>query len=433
MRKPLGRTLWIIVGLVSAVALTGALALVMYSAPHRAAASPTTLYVGASAGADTGCASPGYTTIQDAVDAATAGDTVYLCANGSPYAQSVDISKSLTLTGDAGATIQAPAVWPSQSLPAEFAAHSLEAPQAIVFIWGQQTNATVRGLTISGPFTTSHGCGTETFGVLALDGATATISGNTVSNISDPVSSGLLGCQHGLAILVGAYYWYANNGSSVAINDAAHATIAGNTVSGYQKNGITVKGAGTTASISGNHVYGSNRDANYSPAIGQNGIEVAEGATAQVTRNYVAGNTYTGPYFASASGIVIFGGCGLGYASNVQVVGNTLVNNDVGVYDDNYADDCVNPAPVRTNDKVTNNTITNDAVTNVGAFSLGSANYTGYQAGVSEQGNGDKIINNTISGAGYATQQASGGPFVLPIDTISAPTIGPKTHANQLG
>lgn len=431
MHKPLGRTLWIIVGLVSAAALTGALALVMYSAPRQAAASPTTLYVGTSAGADTGCASPGYTSIQAAVDAGAAGDTIYLCASGSPYAQSVDISKSLTLTGDAGATIQAPAVWPSQSLPAEFAANSLEAPEAIVFIWGQQTHATVRGLTITGPFTPSNGCGSETFGVLALDGATATISDNTVSHISDPVSSGLLGCQHGLAILVGAYYWYRTDGSSAAINDAAHATITGNTVSGYQKNGITVKGAGTTAGITGNHVYGSNRDANYSPTIAQNGIEVAEGASAQVRGNYVAGNTYTGPYFASASGIVIFGGCGLGYVVNTQVMGNTLVNNDVGVYDDNYADDCVNQAPVRTNDKVTNNTITNDAVTNVGAFSLGSANYTGYQAGVSEQGNNDKIINNDISGAGYAAQQSSGGPFVLPVDTVSAPTTAPKVHANQ--
>lgn len=432
MRKPLGRTLWITAGLVSAVALTGTLALVMYSAPRQAAASPTTLYVGTSAGADSGCASPGYTSIQAAVDAATAGGTVYLCASGSPYVQSVDISKSLMLTGDAGATIQAPAVWPSQSLPAEFAANSLKAPEAIVFIWGQQTHATVRGLTITGPFAPA-GCGSETFGVLALDGATASISDNTVSTISDTVASNLLGCQHGLAIQFGAYFWSRTDGSSATINDAAHATIAGNTVSGYQKNGITVKGAGTTASITGNHVYGSNRDANYSPAIAQNGIEVAEGATAQVRGNYVAGNTYTGPAYASGSGIIIFGGCGLGYVVNAHVMDNTLVNNDVGVYDVNYAEDCVNPAPVRTNDKVTNNTITNDAVTNVGAFSLGSANYTGYQAGVSEQGNNDKIINNDIGGAGYATQQASGGPFVLPVDTVSAPTTAPKVHANQLG
>lgn len=438
MRNGIKRGLLIALGVTSVLAL-GAVALSMvYGSPRGASATASTLYVGAAAGSNTSCASPGYTSVQDAIDSAASGDTVYLCASGSPYAQTADIAKSITLTGDHGVILQAPATWPAQALPAEFAQHSLEAPNAIVLIWGQGTTATVTGLTISGPFPGSAGCGTETFGALVLDHASATITNNTVSNISDPVASHLLGCQHGLAILVGAYYWYTVDGAGAlngraTINDAASATISGNRVWGYQKNGITAKGAGTVVSITGNMVSGSNRDASYSPIIAQNGIELAEGATGQIMRNTVTGNTYTGSAWASASGIVVFGGCGLGYVVNARVDGNTLVNNDVGVYADNYADDCYSAPPAPTNIKVVNNTITNDAVTNTGAWSLGNVTYNGYQAGVSEEGNNDKVINNTISGAGYATLQAAGGCFVLPIDTITGPTTAAKIHANQLG
>lgn len=438
MRVGMKRVFLIGGGILATLALGAAALVMVFGAPRGASASTTTLYVGASAGADTGCASPGYTSIQDAIDHAAAGDTVYLCASGSPYTQTADIAKSITLTGDHGVVMQAPATWPTQALPAEFAQNQLEAPNAIVFIWGRGTDATVKGITINGPFPGSAGCGTEIFGVLALDHATATITNNTISNISDPVNSGLLGCQHGLAVLVGAYFWYTVDSQghltgSAVINDAATATISGNTVWGYQKNGITAKGAGTAVSITNNTVNGSNRDANYSTIIAQNGIELAEGATGQIMRNTVTGNTYTGPYWASGSGIVVFGGCGWGYVVNAQVVGNTLVNNDVGVYAVNYADDCSSAPPVRTNIKVTNNSISNDAVTNVGSWALGSVTYHGYQAGIDEEGNNDKVINNTVSGAGYATLQAAGGPFVLAIDTISGPTTSPKVHANQLG
>jgi hypothetical protein len=328
-------------------------------------------------------------------------------------------------------------VWGTQQLPGEFAAHGLEAPQALVFIWGQQTHATVKGLTLAGPFNTPH-CGAEIYGVLALDGATVNITADTISNISHTVASNLLGCQDGQGILVGAYYWYTVNGAgdingSTTINDAAHATITGSVVSGFQKNGITVKGSGSTATIEDNRVYGSNRDSNYSVIIAQNGIEMAEGATGSIMRNYVSGATYTGSGSASSSGIVIFGGCGLPLVVGAQVMGNTLVNNDVGVYANNYADDCINPATTSTNVKVVNNTISNDAVTNTGQFTANNVNYAGYQAGVNDVGVNDKVVSNTITGAGYAPQQTAGGPFVLPIDTISGLTTSPKVHGNHLG
>ena len=75
-----------------------------------------------------------------------------------------------------------------------------------------------------------------------------------------------------------------------------------------------------------------------------------------------------------------------------------------------------------TNIKVINNTITNDAVSNV------SGNGTlGYQAGVSDVGNDDKIINNTISGVGYTPNNLT----TFAIDADTSFTNRPKVHANK--
>ncbi len=71
-----------------------------------------------------------------------------------------------------------------------------------------------------------------------------------------------------------------------------------------------------------------------------------------------------------------------------------------------------------------NNVITNNALTNV------SGNLTqGYQAGVSDVGNNDKIIANTISGAGYGPGDAA--TYAVPIDASTTFTNRPKVHANR--
>ncbi len=71
------------------------------------AAAGSTLYVsptGTSGAADTSCDSAAYTTINDAVSAAAAGDTVVVCSG--TYKESVAVAKSLVLTGQ-GATVDA--------------------------------------------------------------------------------------------------------------------------------------------------------------------------------------------------------------------------------------------------------------------------------------------------------------------------------------
>ena len=79
----------------------------LFVAAPGVAASGMTLYVspgGAAGGADTSCDTAAYTTIDGAVSAAAAGDTVIVCAG--TYKEEVAVSKALTLLGR-GATIDA--------------------------------------------------------------------------------------------------------------------------------------------------------------------------------------------------------------------------------------------------------------------------------------------------------------------------------------
>src|ERR1700722_13904915 len=158
------------------------------------ASGNTTRYVGAVAGHDTGCGSPGYTTVQAAVNAASSGDTVYLCGPP-PFQGKVIINKSVTLTGSAGATISAPSTWvaSADSLPPQFASDGLFAPQALVLAWGQGAHATIKGLAIAGPLPGNGGCAEQEFGILVIGGASAQITGDAVTDIRD-TNSGLYGC-----------------------------------------------------------------------------------------------------------------------------------------------------------------------------------------------------------------------------------------------
>jgi hypothetical protein len=84
-----------------------------------------------------------------------------------------------------------------------------------------------------------------------------------------------------------------------------------------------------------------------------------------------------------------------------------VTGNDVGIYLSNI-DASFNAPAGPTGNSVVNNTISNDAVNN---------NYggVGYQAGISDQGNSDNIVNNEISGLGYTPVEGD-TPYLRFID-----------------
>jgi hypothetical protein len=241
----------------------------------------------------------------------------------------------------------------------------------------------------------------------------------TNSAIHDIGENPFNGTQHGVAI----YYRACATGSS------ATGTISGNDISLYQKGGITVNCPGAAASVSGNTVTG-NGPVFY---IAQNGIQIGFGASGQVTRNTVTGHSYTGTNNASSAGILVFGGCGSALTTGVQIVKNVVGDttptdgNDVGVWLANYDPTCSTAPSTTTNDKVINNTITNTEITNIS----GNGAPAGYQAGISDSGVNDKLINNDISGEGYPNpcKVLATGTELCAID--SSLGITAKVHANS--
>jgi hypothetical protein len=241
--------------------------------------------------------------------------------------------------------------------------------------------------TTSGNVTGATIFGANYFGVV-VNGDVGTVSVNvTGSTVHDIGETPLNGSQHGTAI----YYRALGAGT-------ASGTISGNTITHYQKGGITANGS-VSATITKNTVTGEGA-VGY---IAQNGIQVGYGAKATVTGNTVTGNAYTGSNLASSGGILVVGGecfgSGLAYTVGLDISKNTLTNNDVGVWLFN-ADAACNAPSTKTNNSVKFNTITNDAVTNTTGFSA----TCGYQAGVADVGHKDAIVNNSISGVGYTPQ-----------------------------
>jgi hypothetical protein len=168
--------------------------------------------------------------VQAAVDAVQNNGTVYLCGT-TPFTESVAIQdKAVTLKGDSGATLQAPA---DAAAPTSFfSSQGLETPNAVVTVIGS-SNVTIRGLTVEGPFTNAD-CNGGDYGVLAVGGQLM-LSNDHVLNTgaSDQASFG--GCQYGVGVQVGRHSWPATGGGSDVVDFNATAKVQSTTVSGYRR------------------------------------------------------------------------------------------------------------------------------------------------------------------------------------------------------
>jgi hypothetical protein len=222
--------------------------------------------------------------------------------------------------------------------------------------------------------------GANYFGIVN-NGGNVSIQSSSVSNIGETPFNGT---QHGVAI----YF---------AFNSNSKGDIQGNYIWSYQKGGIVVNGPLASSNINGNTVIGLG-PINF---IAQNGIQVGYGARANVQQNLVYGNAYTGTSGDASGGILLVGGDYYGgpATTNVQVGGNNALANDVGIWFSNL-DASGNSVTTPTRDSAVNNTLADNAVTN-----------PSYQAGISDQGDEDSIVNNTICGSGYAAN---------PIDTTGS-------------
>ena len=242
-----------------------------------------------------------YCTIQAAIDDPLTLNGHTILVSPGTYPEAITINKSIHLQGQPGQAtntiIQAPSTLPDAS----------SQNSNIVTVTGTGISAEINGLTISGPG--PSGCGSIGNGIFVEGNAYANIHDNRIIDIRDNPFSG---CQNGVAIQVGRSLF----------STSGTATITNNTITGFQKNGITISNTGSSATISGNTITG----AGATSVIAQNGIQVSSGAGGSITNNVISGFSYT-PFTVVSCGILVFGPVG-----TINTNGNTINNSQVAVY-----------------------------------------------------------------------------------------------------
>jgi parallel beta-helix repeat protein len=186
--------------------------------------------------------------------------------------------------------------------------------EAVIRVQGA-TNVTIKGFLITGrDAPTGTGAGAN-YGVLVSDGGSATVRDNHITQIRDQTLSGVvegIGIQYGFTDSAGTVL-------SSASGLARH-----NVIEDYQKGGIVVIGSASNGDLHDNVIRGSGP----TNVIVQNGIQVSDGATADVRNNTVSGNSFlaTAPNTDNATGILLF------ETSKVLVRNNSVSNNGEGIF-----------------------------------------------------------------------------------------------------
>jgi len=301
----------------AAVALGAAL---LVSGPAVAIAAGTTLWVSPAptvAGDGTSCADPGFNAIQAAITAAPSGATIKVCQG--TYQEQLQITSSVTIKGSGKVVIKLPASPADATTACDTAPGTggYQPDQDGISICGP-ISVTLTGITISAAWPTST-CDDSLYGILIAGGATVTMRH---SNVAAAGARPLNGCQGGIGIEDGMAW--------TTPNEAGHLVLSHLTVSGYQKNGITVDGKGSTAQISNVTVRGIGA----TTQIAQNGIQVSNGAKATVTHSSVRGNecnvAVCGPHGLTqtqSTGLLFYGA-----ARGSSVTDSMISGNDIGVY-----------------------------------------------------------------------------------------------------
>ncbi|MDC0711523.1 right-handed parallel beta-helix repeat-containing protein [Stigmatella sp. ncwal1] len=230
-------------------------------------------------------------------------------------------------------------------------------------------------------------------GILFED-ASGTITSTQVLNIRK--AEGASGCQEGTGIEVLA---------TGARTSRPFVDVTQNQVSGHQKTGIAATGP-VDVIIAGNTVEGRGPQ----NQIVQQGIHLKLGAQGAVLYNQVNGHAYGGSDDI-APGILVTGGGYYGgpLCEGLNIEGNTLVGNDLGIYLSQLEANGNAPAtPTRI--RVAFNTLSHASVTN---------GYV-YQAAIADSGTGNIITSNSISGAGYNPATVPGATFAVDVLATAA-------------
>lgn len=338
---PKSRTLAYVVAAATSVSA----ALMVSGAALAAPAAAPTLWVSPAttvAGNGTSCSAPGFNSIQTALNSAPSGSKINVCAG--TYTEQLQITSSVTITGMGKAVVKLPASPVNATTACDTApgTGSFQPDQDGVSICGAIT-VSITDLRINAAWSAST-CYDSLYGILIAGGANVTM---TSSKVTAAGARPLNGCQGGVGIQDGMGW--------TTPNEVGHLVLTNSTVGGYQKNGITVDGKGSTAQITGSSVKGIGP----TTMIAQNGIQVSNGAKITMSHSTVSGNECNvsvcgqdGLTQTQSTGMLFYGA-----AAGSTVTDSTISNNDIGIY---YLANPSGSAPAHsqlliTGDKVTSN------------------------------------------------------------------------------
>lgn len=315
------------------------------------------------------CPGAAFTSIQAAVAAAGAGDTIKVCPG--TYPEQVRIDKKLKVEGtsignESLILIRPPAVVPnSNSLLGAGMAIA-----AIILVDGAD-DVTLTNLTVDGQNNGLTGCTPDFVGIYYRN-SSGKIDSVAVRNIR--LGPGLEGCQSGDGIFV-----QSGNGQPAKVE------VWNSSIHDYQKNGITANEAGTDLTADGNSIMG----AGPGQAVAQNGIQVAFGAKGKIenntVQNHVFGTCTPGQDCFIATDLLILD------TGKMTIKKNNLGKSQTGIF-------------LLTNDSDVSDNYISDSDTFDGVFVLGNDNkieknsiFNSDEAAIVVVGNSNSVSNNTIN------------------------------------
>ncbi|MBI4183235.1 MAG: right-handed parallel beta-helix repeat-containing protein [Proteobacteria bacterium] len=242
--------------------------------------------------------------IQDAVDAAQAGDILLIGAGTFEEQVTINGIDHLALMGQGDATIiKAPAGTLAHNATGGGSKPNKSAMIAVT----DSEGISIGDLVVDGDGRGNHIAGQDFNGIFLVN-SSGGIYDVAVAGIRDPYANPgngtLSGAQRGVAILV-------NNTDG----EARDVEVKDSLVADFQKNGLTFIGDGLTVTVEGNTVTGGGAQS----IIAQNGIQVSEGATGTISDNTVEEIGYAGPGNWAASGILVYAA-----GEGVEVEGNII-------------------------------------------------------------------------------------------------------------
>jgi hypothetical protein len=264
------------------------------------------------------CANPGYNSIQKAIGVNAPSTVIHVCPG--TYEEQLEIEKALTITAPEGATVKLPASPKHSATPCDVPADE----QDLIAICGAVSVKLLGGatshLTVAGAWPAGT-CNEDLYGIFVGGKASLALTNASVTHAgAEPIN----GCQGGIGVQVGRNY----------TGQVGTASLTSDVITGYQKNGITVDGKQSKATIRKVMI-----ESAPTSEIAQNGIQVSRGAQAGITESKIEGNECNvascGPNEHAfspwqeeedATGVLFY------KEGKGSVTKTTISHNDIGVY-----------------------------------------------------------------------------------------------------